>query len=130
MEIKEGLNTPYVKLDKENCVLTFVGKSYPDHSESFYTPIVKEVEECRESLTNSKITINISLEILNSISTKSLFQIIKDLYEYSMGTEVNWYYEEDDENMLEEGCDLKELLPKAKFNLISVKDLRKVEGLT
>ena len=92
--------------------------------------IVKEVEECRESLTNSKITINISLEILNSISTKSLFQIIKDLYEYSMGTEVNWYYEEYDENMLEEGCDLKELLPKAKFNLISVKDLRKVEGLT
>jgi len=126
MEIKEGLNTPYVKLDKENCILTFMGKSYPEHPDTFYEPIVEEVERCKGSLTNSKITFNIALEMLNSVSTKYLFQLIKDLYESSMDTEVNWYYEDDDESMLEEGSFLKELLPKSEFNLIGVPDLREI----
>ena len=68
MEIKEGANTPYVKLDKENCVLTFMGKSYPEHPDTFYEPILAEIEKCKESLTNSKITFNIALEMLNSVS--------------------------------------------------------------
>jgi hypothetical protein len=126
MEIKEGLNTPYVKLDKENCTLTFMGKSYPEHPDTFYEPIVEEIEKCKESLTNSTITINLALEMLNSVSTKYLFHIVKDLYESAMDTEVNWYYEDDDESMLEEGSFLKELLPKSEFNLIGVPDLRKI----
>ena len=126
MEIKEGLNTPYVKLDKENCVLTFMGKSYPEHPDTFYEPIVEEVDKCKGSLINSKITFNIALEIINSVSTKYLFHIVKDLYESAMESEVSWYYEDDDESMLEEGNYLKELLPKSEFNLISVPDLRKI----
>jgi hypothetical protein len=124
MEIKEGLTTPYIKLDKENCTLTFIGKSYPEHPDTFYDPIVKEVEKCKESLTNSKITFNIALEMLNSVSTKYLFHIVKDLYETTIDTKVNWYYEEDDESMLEEGKYLKELLPRSNFELIGVTDLR------
>lgn len=124
MEVKEKLNTPYVKLDKENCTITFMGKSYPEHPDTFYEPIVKEVKNCKESLTSSKITFNIALEILNSVSTKYIFHIVKDLYELAMDTEVNWYYEKDDESMLEEGNYLKSLLPGSNFKLISVKDLR------
>lgn len=126
MIIKEELNTPYVKLDKENCTFTLIGKSYPEHPELFYDPIVKEIDECKEGLTNSKITINIALEIINSISTKLLFQLIKDLYESSMDMEVNWYYEDDDESMLEEGNYLKLLLPRSNFKFIGVGDLRKI----
>jgi hypothetical protein len=126
MEIKEGLNTPYVKLDKGNCTITFMGKSYPEHPDTFYVPIVEEVERCKGSLINSKITFNIALEMLNSVSTKYLFHIVKDLYESAMDMEVNWYYEEDDESMLLEGDYLKSLLPKSKFKLISVEDLREI----
>ena len=122
MEIKEGLNTPYIKLDKENCVLTFMGKSYPEHPDTFYDPIVKEVAECKESLTNSKITINIALEILNSVSTKYLFHLVKGLYESAMGTEVNWYYEEDDEDMLEAGEDYQAIID-LPFKMIEVEEL-------
>ena len=124
MEIREEPTTPYVKLDKEKCTFTFMGKSYPEHPDTFYKPIVEEVERCKGSLTNSKITFNIALEMLNSVSTKYLFHIVKDLYESSMDTEVNWYYEEDDESMLEEGNYLKLLLPRSNFKLIGVGDLR------
>ena len=126
MIVKEEFNTPYVKLDKENCILTIIGKSYPDHPSLFYGPIVKEFERCKVGLTNTKIIINIALEILNSVSTKYLFHLIKDLYESSMVTEVNWYYEEDDESMLEEGAYLESLLPESNFKLIGVEDLRKI----
>jgi hypothetical protein len=126
MEIKEGLNTPYVKLDKENCTLTFMGRSYPEHPDTFYEPIVKEIEKCKESLINSRITFNIALEMLNSVSTKYLFHIVKDLYESAMDMEVNWYYEDDDESMLGDGNYLKDLLPRSNFKFIEVKDLRKI----
>jgi hypothetical protein len=126
MEIKEELSTPYVKLDKENCILTFIGKSYPEHPSLFYDPIVEEVDKCKGSLVNSKITINIALEILNSISTKYLFHLIKGLYKSAMETEIKWYYEKDDESMLEEGNYLESLLPESNFKLIGVDDLRNI----
>jgi hypothetical protein len=126
MEIKEELSTPYVKLDKENCILTFIGKSYPEHPDLFYNPIVDEIERCKEDLTNSKITINMALEILNSISTKYIFHLVKSLYKSAMEIEVKWYYEEDDESMFEEGNYLKSLIPNSNFKLISVNDLRAI----
>ena len=126
MEIKEELSTPYVKLDKKNCTLTFIGKSYPEHPDTFYDPIVEEVEKCKENLTNSNITINIALEILNSVSTKYLFHLVKGLYKSAKETEIKWYYEKDDESMLEEGNYLESLLPKSNFKFISVDDLRNI----
>ena len=36
MEIKRKLNTPYVKLDKEKCILTIAGRSYPESPSLFY----------------------------------------------------------------------------------------------
>lgn len=127
MEIKEELNSPYVKLDKENCTLTFIGKSYPEHPDLFYKPIVKEIERCKSGLENSKLKFDIALEMLNSVSTKYIFHIIKNLYESAKDTEVNWYYEEDDESMLEEGNYLKSLLPKSNFKLLKVADLRELK---
>lgn len=126
MEIKEELSTPYIKLDKEKCILTLKGKSYPEHPDLFYDPIVDEIERCKENLTNTKITINMALEILNSVSTKYIFHLVKSLYKSAMETEVKWYYEKDDESMLEEGNYLKSLLPGSNFKLISVEDLRAI----
>jgi hypothetical protein len=126
MLIREESTTPYVKLDKENCRLTIIGKSYPEHPSLFYDPIVEEIDKCKSDLSKSKITIRIALEILNSVSTKYLFHLIKELYDSAMETEVDWYYEEDDESMLEEGNYLKSSFPKSNFNLMGVEDLREI----
>jgi hypothetical protein len=126
MIIKEGLNTPYIKLDKESCKLTIIGKSYPEDASLFYTPLVEEIETCKKDLKESKITIKIALEIMNSVSTKYLFQVIKEIYSLAKETEINWYYEADDECMLEEGGYFEESFPNSKFKLIEVEDLRKI----
>ena len=61
MIIKDELNTPYVKLDKESCTLTIIGKSYPEYPSLFYDPIVEEIDKCKSGLSKSKITIRIAL---------------------------------------------------------------------
>jgi hypothetical protein len=126
MIIREKLNTPYIKLDKERCKLTIIGKSYPEDAALFYTPLVEEIKTCKKDLKESKITIKIALEIMNSVSTKYLFQIIKDIYKSAKETEIKWYYEADDECMLEEGNIYKESFPDSKFKLLEVEDLRKI----
>jgi len=124
--IKGELSTPYVKLDKENCTLTIIGKSYPENPSTFYTPLVEEIETCKKDLEKSKITIKIALEIMNSVSTKYLFQVIKEIYESAKETVIDWYYEEEDEDMEEAGENFKSSFPKSNFNLIEVGDLRKI----
>ena len=126
MIIREKLNTPYIKLDKESCKLTIIGKSYPEDASLFYTPLVEEIETCKKDLKESKITIKIALEIMNSVSTKYLFQVIKEIYESAKETVIDWYYEEEDEDMEEAGENFKSSFPKSNFNLIEVGDLRKI----
>ena len=70
MEIQADKNKPYVKLNKEKCVITFKGKSYPEHPKVFYEPILEELNKCSEHIEGETITINLALEIMNSISTK------------------------------------------------------------
>ena len=126
MIIREKLNTPYIKLDKESCKLTIIGKSYPEDATLFYTPLVEEIDKCKSDLSKSKITIKIALEIMNSVSTKYLFQVIKEIYESAKETVIDWYYEEEDEDMEEAGENFKSSFPKSNFNLIEVGDLRKI----
>lgn len=126
MIIPEHLNTPYVELNKEKCTLTIKGKSYPEHADRFYDPIIKEVDKCVGSMSNSKVTINLALEISNSVSTKCLFTLVNNIYKISLGMDVYWYYESGDEDMLEEGEIFQNSFPKANFHLIKVEDLNKI----
>lgn len=129
MEILAHLNKPYVKLDKENCIITFKGKSYPEHPSTFYEPIIEELNKCSDHMEGEIITINLALEIMNSISTKYIYNIIKSIDESSKKLNINWYYEEDDDDMKEEGYVFKNFFKNSNFNIIlttSINDLKLV----
>lgn len=127
MEILAHLNKPYVKLDKENCIITFKGKSYPEHPSTFYEPIIEELNKCSDHMEGEIITINLALEIMNSVSTKYIYNIIKSIDESSKKLNINWYYEEDDDDMKEEGYVFKNFFKNSNFNIIlttSINDLK------
>ncbi len=124
--VKSNSNTPYIKLDMENNNFTIIGKSYPEHPELFYGPIFLEIENYKEQIKTSKITLKLALEIMNSGSTKYIFRLMKYLYGLSIEMNIFWYYEEDDESMFEEGNMFKESFPNSNFKLIGVEDLRKI----
>jgi len=124
MEIEAYLNTPYVKLDKENCTLTIKGKSYPEHPTIFYTPILNELKDCMSYLGDVGITVNLALEIMNSVSTKYIYNIISNISKTSNKIKINWYYEEDDQDMEEEGQQLTTTFKNVKVKLITTEDIR------
>ena len=124
MLIREESTTPYVKLDKENCTLTIKGKSYPEHPTIFYTPILNELKDCISSLGDVGITVNLALEIMNSVSTKYIYNIISNINKSSDKNKINWYYEEDDQDMEEEGQQLTTTFKNIKVKLIPTEDIR------
>lgn len=123
MEIQASGNKPYIKLDKENCTLTLKGKSYPEHPSTFYEPILEELEKCSEHMEGAVITIDLALEIMNSVSTKYIYHMIKTINETAKNITINWYYEEDDEDMKEEGKLFSGAFKNVHFKLHSVEDL-------
>jgi hypothetical protein len=79
----------------------------------FYKPLI----EWAGSLQVKKLTIDINLEYVNSASSKKLLYLLKILEanENIKKLTVNWYYERDDEDALENGKVLEKLLMKTHF---------------
>ena len=67
--------------------------------------------------------VNVQLEYFNTSSSKCILDVFKKLETLS-GTEVkvNWYYEEDDEDMLEAGEDYQAIID-LPFKMIEVEEL-------
>ena len=125
MKIAQEQNKPYIYLDEDNCVLTIKGASYPEHASNFYDPIIEHIEKCLPKMESKEITINLAMSLMNSVSEKCIFKmltIIKEVCELT----VNWYYEEDDEDMELEGELWQSLLKSVKFNMFSIEDIDKI----
>lgn len=122
MEIKQQQNKPYIHLDEDNCVLTIKGASYPEHAGNFYEPILKHIQECLPKIKQNKVTINLAMTLMNSVSEKCIFQIVKILTKVNE-LRINWYHEYDDEDMKDEGKIWESLLTDIKFNIISVEEI-------
>tara|TARA_R110000751_G_scaffold186814_4_gene293133 strand:+ start:1807 stop:2190 length:384 start_codon:yes stop_codon:yes gene_type:complete len=122
MEIQQQQNKPYIHLDEDNCVLTIKGASYPEHAGNFYGPIMEYINECLPKIKENKVTINLAMTLMNSVSEKCIFQIVKTLTEVNELV-VNWYYESDDEGMEEEGDIWKSSLKNVKFNMHSIENI-------
>jgi len=111
---------PQINFNAETGVLEISESSYPEYTKEIYMPIVSWIDEYLQT-DGRKITFNFKMDYFNT-STSSRFQKIidsLDTYHNSGRGEVsvNWYYEEDDIDMLEAGQDYKKdvTLP---FNLL------------
>jgi hypothetical protein len=119
-ELKETGTTPYVLLDGEKGVLTFEGRSIPENVIEFYHPIIKWIEEYSLS-PQEETQVYFKLEYFNTSSSKRIFDVMKRVETMAVQTGkkviVNWYYEEDDEDIFFAGSDYKALITKVEFNL-------------
>lgn len=122
----ENLNIPKTKytlminFNVETGIFEMSGSSYPENAMEFFQPIMKFIESYVSEIGKA-IVLNLELNYLNTSSTKCLLDIIEILEKYykeSGDVKVNWYYEEDDEDILEMGEDIAEDL-ELPINLIS-----------
>jgi hypothetical protein len=109
--LKPTRTTPYVEIDPKTRKIKLQGRSSPENSVSFYAPIMRVLDHF--SKRNSTVTIDFAFEYFNTSSGKCLFDIIRKagkLQARGQDVQINWYYDPDDEDMLEVGEDYSDLI--------------------
>ncbi|MDJ0840840.1 MAG: DUF1987 domain-containing protein [Acidobacteriota bacterium] len=120
LELAKTIDTPAIHFDHESGKLGIEGESYPENAMEFYRPVLESLVTFAE---NGEIPLQVDFKMLyfNSSSSKCLLDIFDILEEYAASDKdvtVNWYYQEDDEDIKESGEDFAEDL-NLTFNLIA-----------
>lgn len=121
ISIEGTAKTPTVKFDASSGVMEIKGRSIPENSIEFYKPLVDWLDEYSNS-ANEKTEVNVQLEYFNTSSSKCILDVFKKLETINKGKStvtINWYYEEDDEDMLEAGEDYQSII-RVPFEMIEI----------
>lgn len=112
---------PTIDFNATTGIFLIKGACIPSDVVNFFQPIFKWVKKYAESPA-PKTIINIQLEFFYTSVEKFLYQLLKKIDEIYLNKHditINWYYESEDENIIEYGQNYKELL-KLPFNLIEM----------
>jgi len=113
--------TPTITFDINKGFLEIRGRSIPENSIEFYKPLVDWLEKYA-SKPQMNTNVNIQLEYFNTSSSKCILDVFKKLEAINKsGSQVviNWFYEEDDEDMLEAGEDYQAII-NVPFKMVQV----------
>jgi hypothetical protein len=108
--LEETSKTPKLSFNWQSGHFLMSGRSIPENSIEFYRPLFEWLDEYVRS-PKEKTIFDIQLEYFNTSSSKCLVEIFRRLEK--LGREkvhINWFYEEDDEDMQESGEDFKEII--------------------
>ncbi|NQZ76808.1 MAG: DUF1987 domain-containing protein [Ekhidna sp.] len=103
-------NTPAVLLDPSKGVFKLFGRSSPENSIQFYEPLRSALSK---DIVSDKLDVRIKMEYFNTSSSKCIYDLLKEIKSLEVNGKavvVRWYYDEDDEDMLEAGEDYSDLL--------------------
>ena len=112
--------TPNVNLDAEtgNCEIS--GESYLEYTGEFYDQIISWLTQFITEM-NRPVIMNFRLTYFNTSSFKAILNLLNFIKKYEKqggAVEVNWYYPEDDYDMLREAEDLAEGSGLSQMDLI------------
>ena len=111
ISIRGTSKTPRIDFSPDAGLLKIKGRSSPENSKIFYNPLIAWCEEYVAAAPD-KTTVTIQLEHFNTVSSKSLldfFKTLKLIKEQNKELMVTWYYEFDDEEILEAGQNYEEI---------------------
>jgi hypothetical protein len=116
--IPRSKSSPEVIMDYDNGLMEIIGESYPENSLGFYKPVYDWLNKCIQDKIQLKV--NFKLNYFNTSSSKCVIDILDSLDKYFVNAgkvEINWYYEEDDDDMKETGEEFSSDL-KVPFQLV------------
>ena len=115
--------TPNIDFDHGKGSLLLKGRSIPENSIEFYKPLLDWLDAYSSS-PKPKTVCDVQLEYFNTSSSKCLLDLFKKMELMSTGGNeviINWYYEEDDEDMLEAGEDYQSII-SVPFKMIEMRE--------
>lgn len=120
--ILEGTNiTPDISFDAETGKLYLKGRSIPENALEFYQPIFEWLDNYLEA-PKSKTVVHVQFDYFNTSSSKCILDVLKRIDkvdEAGHDVLVKWYYDENDEDMMEAGEDYSALL-NSPFELLVI----------
>ncbi|OQX71199.1 MAG: hypothetical protein B6D62_02460 [Candidatus Cloacimonas sp. 4484_275] len=105
LKISKTRSTPEINLDPVNNLIQIMGESYPENAGIFYHEVMNWLTEYFKD-KNRKITVELKITYLNTSSSKivtEILEMIQDFHNNNGNIFLNWYYEEDDEDSLDNG---------------------------
>ncbi|MEX1002821.1 MAG: DUF1987 domain-containing protein [Crocinitomicaceae bacterium] len=124
LTLEGSAKTPTVSFDSQNGVLELKGRSIPENSIEFYKPLNDWIDAYAASPQPNTI-VDVKLEYFNTSSSKCILDLFKQLEKLNAGNtevKVNWYFEEDDEDMEEAGEDYQAIID-LPFKMIEVEEI-------
>lgn len=121
--------TPEIDFDPEKQKFKMAGVARPEDAYEFFEPVVSQVESYvkqtlkdygENKLSNATFIIMFDFEYMNSSSSKYIFQIIsnfKKFYEKQFNVKIFWYYDDPEDQILEDGEDFSEII-NIPFNFL------------
>jgi len=119
--IKGSTYIPTINFNAETGVLEIEGESYHEYTIEFFQPVFEWLRQYLEK-PGRTITFNFRMSYFNTSSSRRFLEILTMLEEYQRERQgkvtVNWYYEENDVDMLESGEEYADDVD-VPFNLIA-----------
>ena len=116
IQLEGTAKTPRVAFHDSPLSMEISGRSIPENSIAFYTSLLEWVDEHLKA--GAAVDVSIRLEYFNTSSSKCLMDLLKRVEQSAAEATVLWYYEEDDEDMLEAGEDYDAIIDMP-FRLIA-----------
>ncbi|MDG2210244.1 MAG: DUF1987 domain-containing protein [Flavobacteriales bacterium] len=110
--------TPEVQFSIDPMEMSISGRSIPENSIEFYRPLMEWVDS-HIADSEASVDFSIRLEYFNTSSSKCLMDLLKRIEKSPIEATILWYYEEEDEDMLEAGEDYSAIV-NIPFKLIAV----------
>ena len=119
LDIKATNDTPRVLFDSENDIFEISGRSLPEDVVTFYQPVIDWLDEYK-NFPNEKTEFVFKYIYFNTATSKLVQDILfklEQIYESGNEVVVIWYYEQDDEDMMDLGEEFREYV-EVPFELI------------
>ena len=103
---------PDLQFNAEKGDLMIAGQSLPENATLLYGSVLEWIEEYVKNPA-PKTTMSFKMKYYNTASSKMFFSIIKRmnaLYNTGADVEIDWYYQQDDEDMLDQGEYFRDLV--------------------
>ena len=115
--------TPKLDFNPDADTFLISGRSIPENSIEFYKPLLDWLDKYVQNPLEST-TFEIKLEYFNTSSSKCLVEIFRKLEKINENGNkitIDWYFDQEDEDMEESGEDFKQII-KIPFNMVEIKE--------
>lgn len=104
--MEETQETPKVIFNKKEGIFELSGRSLPEDSVEFFAPVIAWINEYAKA-PNPSTVFAFKLDYFNTASSKLIHELLNALKDIK-GAKIEWYYYEDDEDILDAGKEFAE----------------------